>query len=69
MALTVLLTGFTPHTRQFLLDRFCLDRDDVTIGQARQMIDELRQAPDEAFPGGKWATIQHLQDLLDSTAA
>jgi hypothetical protein len=29
----------------------------------------LRQLPDDAFPGGKWATIQHLENQIDKCVA
>lgn len=54
------LTGFTPKTWVWLHDKFNAEHV-VTGKRALGLVAKLRDEPDENFPGGKWATIQHLE--------
>lgn len=39
----------------------------VTVETAAALFFLLRKLPGERFPGGKWATIQHLEGLVEKT--
>lgn len=40
----------------------------IPFPSATELYFVLRVTPDGEFPGGKWATIQHLETLLDEAA-
>ena len=74
----VRLGGFTPLTYD-LLSRIVEERwghpalshsrpTVIPLESAAALYFVLRAMPDEEFPGGKWATIQHLGSLLDEAA-
>jgi hypothetical protein len=75
----VTLRGFTPRTYDFLAalveDHWGHPMNDFTkpspipFGSAAELFFVLRAMPDDFFPGGKWATIQHLETLIDTQAA
>jgi len=63
------LVGFTPGTLDFLAERAGLEpteavADGIPRRSALHFVHELRATDDDAFPGGKWATIQHLESLI-----
>lgn len=60
------LQGFTPATLQFLAEergvqRVYEGRYVMSGASALGLLARLRDTSDERFPGGKWATIQHLE--------
>lgn len=76
---TTTLSGFTVNTRPFLV-RFLRDEmrvgyhyheDDegrwvieLERRHALALANRLKDTPDEQFPGGKWATIQHVEACI-----
>lgn len=71
----VCLVGFTDHTYTFIAniidEHFGHPMNDpslpstIPFASASELFFLLRGVPDEEFPGGKWATIQHLENLID----
>lgn len=57
------LEGFTHPTWTWLHEAFKVDGT-ITVGRALHLVNELKAEPDEHFPGGKWATIQHLEACI-----
>lgn len=39
----------------------------LTVEQASALYFIIRAQPDDVFPGGKWATVQHLEGLIEQT--
>ena len=37
----------------------------VNFDYASSLFFRLRKLPDDAFPGGKWATLQHLESCIE----
>lgn len=69
----VRLRGFTPSTLDYLaealgvkpnLSEMTALEDGITGKRAIGLLAWLREVPDDLFPGGKWATIQHLEALI-----
>jgi len=75
----VRLSGFTPTTYDFVAgiveDRWGhppLSHSRPTViplESAAALYFVLRVTPDEGFPGGKWATVQHLEGLIEDAVA
>ena len=61
--MTVELEGFTARTADWLRERFgCVG--EIPIARAVHLLVELGDEPEEQFPGGKWAIIQHLEGCI-----
>jgi hypothetical protein len=73
--LMVELRGFTGHTLAWLVSRNTRyapqriygERYALTGAHAMAMLAELKDTAADGFPGGKWATIQHLEALIAQT--
>ena len=73
---SVKLSGFTPRTYDLvaaiaeeLWGHPALSHARPTVipfESAAALCFVLRSLPDERFPGGKWATIQHLESLVEA---
>jgi hypothetical protein len=71
----VRLAGFTPPTYDFLAEIVEEQWGHPKLSHARPTVVPfehaaalyflLRATPEDEFPNGKWATIQHLEGLLD----
>ena len=66
------LEGFTSDTYDFIAEEIegiwgmSFDPGEcLTPSNAAYLFFRLRATPDDYFPGGKWATIQHLETLID----
>lgn len=69
----VKLTGFTDETMRMLVGYLPVHTTEqhangdtvvVTLLAAENLKRLLTGLPDSAFPGGKWATVQHLEDRI-----
>jgi hypothetical protein len=66
----VLLLHFTPATLDWLCEILGIESTEavappgITGAQALQLLAGLKGTPDAEFPGGKWATIQHLESCI-----
>lgn len=76
---SVRLSGFTPTSYDFV-SRLAEDRFGhpagsyarptvIPIESAATLFFLLRLAPDDEFPAGKWAVIQHLEGLIETSLA
>ena len=66
------LSDFTPETRLAIVNYWKLrnweeiETNSLILPEfAALMWFRLRAAPDEIFPRGKWATLQHLESLIE----
>jgi len=69
----VRLVGFTEPTRRWLCEvaeaMFGGDPERMlSLEQAAVLFFVLRREQEDSFPGGKWATIQHLESLIAAAA-
>ncbi len=74
-SLDVRLTGFTPSTYPFVAGLAeeayghpagsFVRPAVIPFAHAAALFFVLRGWPQNEFPGGKWATIQHLEDLIE----
>lgn len=76
---SVKLTGFTPSTYDLVAGLAEEMYGHPALSHARPTVIPfesaaavwfvLRALPDDRFPGGKWATVQHLEGLIDAARA
>lgn len=73
---SVKLSGFTPSTYDFIAGfieewhgtpALSFARPTyVQVGVAAEAFFRFRAMPESVFPGGKWATLQHLEGLIEA---
>lgn len=63
----IYLKDFSPVTAEWLRLNFEIASEPhFDSDKATRLLAQLKQEPDENFPRGKWATIQHLEYLIES---